>query len=137
MQKKDLPQDPSVLDKFTRDVVYVTDENGNYTTGLSRGWEVKATALNLAWEDIEQRINDAKEKVIKGEVSPVLFFMELRLMDIPTLAAYTGFWKWQINRHLKPEVFKTLSEKKLLKYADVFEVSIGDLKNLKTNADKL
>ena len=134
MQKKDLPQDPSVLDKFTRDVVYVTDEKGNYTTGLSRGWEVKATALNLAWEDIEQRINDAKEKIKNGEASPVLFFMELRLMDIPTLAAYTGFWGWQVKRHMKPSVFKNLSDKKLLKYAEVFEVSVDDLKNLRVNS---
>jgi len=133
VKKTELPQDPSILDKFTRDVVYVVDENGNYTTGLSRGWEVKATALNLAWSDIEQRINDAKHKVQSGEASPVLFFMELRLMDPSIVAAYTGFWKWQVMRHIKPGVFKNLPEKKLKKYAEVFDVSVDDLKNLKGN----
>lgn len=135
MKIKDLPQDPSILDKFTKDVVYGEDESGNYTTGLSRGWKVKADALNIAWEDIEQRINEAKQKVNNGEASPVLFFMELRLMDMTTIAAYTGFWKWQIKRHLQPQIFKKLSEKKIRKYAEVFEVSVDDLKNLKTNAD--
>lgn len=130
MKIKDLPQDPSVLDKFTKDVVYAEDEKGNYTTGLSRGWEVKADALNIAWEDIEQRINDAKQKVNRGEASPVLFFMELRLMDMPTISAYTGFWQWQVKRHQQPQVFKKLSDKKLKKYADTFEVSIEDLKKL-------
>ncbi len=135
MKIKDLPQDPSILDKFTKDVVYGEDESGNYTTGLSRGWKVKADALNIAWEDIEQRINEAKQKVNNGEASPVLFFMELRLMDMTTIAAYTGFWKWQIKRHLQPQIFKKLSEKKIRKYAEVFEVSVDDLKNLKANAD--
>jgi len=130
MKTTEVPQDPSALDKFTKDVMYVVDEGGNYTTNLSRGWEVKATALNLAWEDIEQRIAQAKQKVINGEASPVLFFMELRIMDPSIVAAYTGFWKWQVKRHMKPTVFKNLSDKKLQKYAEAFEVSIDDLKNL-------
>ncbi len=129
MKKKDLPQDPSALDNVTRDVVYVTDDKGNYTAELSRGWEVKATALTIAWQDIEQRIKEAKLKVDSGQASPVLFFMELKLMDIPTLAGYTGLWQWQIKRHIKPSVFKTLSAKKIAKYAEVFEVSVDDFKN--------
>lgn len=136
MKTTEVPQDPSVLDKFTKDVVYVVDESGSYTTHLSRGWEVKATALNLAWEDIEQRIADAKQKVLSGEASPVLFFMELRIMDPAIVAAYTGFWKWQVMRHLKPKVFKKLSDKKLQKYAEAFEVSIDDLKKEFTPALK-
>ena len=133
MKKEELPQDPSVLDKFTKDLCYVVDESGNYTTGLSRGWEVKAAALDLAWDDIKERIEDARQKALKGEISPLLFFMELRLMDMDTLAGYSGFWKWQIRRHMKPGVFKNLSEKKLDRYAKVFEVSVDDLKNVRGN----
>ena len=129
MKTTEVPQDHSALDKFTKDVMYAVDDTGNYTTNLSRGWEVKATALNLAWEDIEQRISDAKQKVMSGEASPVLFFMELRIMDPSIVAAYTGFWKWQVFRHIKPKVFKKLSDKKLQKYAEVFEVSVDELKN--------
>lgn len=131
MKKEDLPQDPSVLDKFTKDLCYVVDESGKYTTGLSRGWEVKAAALDLAWDDIKERTEQARQKAIKGEVSPLLFFMELKLMDLDTLASYVGLWKWQVKRHMKPSVFKGLSEKKLQKYAEVFEVSVADLKNVK------
>ena len=133
MKKEELPQDPSVLDKFTKDLCYVVDESGNYTTGLSRGWEVKAAALDLAWDDIKERIEDARQKALKGEISPLLFFMELRLMDMDTLAGYSGFWKWQIKRHMKPSVFNNLSDKKLQRYAKVFEVSVDDLKNVRGN----
>ena len=131
MKKEDLPQDPSVLDKFTKDLCYVVDESGKYTTGLSRGWEIKASALDLAWGDIEERIASAKQRVLKGEISPVVYFMELKLMDLATLAGYTGLWQWQVKRHMKPSVFKSLSDKKINKYAEVFEVSVDDLKNFK------
>jgi hypothetical protein len=77
----------------------------------------------------------AKKKVLNREASPLLFFMERALMDITILAGYTGLWKWQIKRHLKPSVFKKLSDKKLQRYADVFNVSIGDLKSMNVNED--
>ena len=49
-------------------------------------------------------------------------------MDLSIVAAYTGFWKWQIKRHLKPNVYKNISESKLKKYAELFEVNITELK---------
>ncbi len=133
MKKENIPQDPSALDKFTKEVCYAVDSSGNYVTELSRGWEVKATALDVAWKDIEQRIAVARQKVQNKEASPVLFFMELRLMDTGIVSAYTGFWKWQVKRHLKPAVFEKLSEKKLQRYATAFNVSITELKTMEVH----
>ncbi|MEQ1552755.1 MAG: hypothetical protein ABL929_01185 [Ferruginibacter sp.] len=133
MKKEDIPQDDSALQKFTKEVVYATDTAGNYTTELSKGWEIKTTALDITWEDIEQRIEEAQKKVIANKASPILYFMELRLMDIGIVSAYTGFWKWRIKQHLKPSIFKTLSEKKLSKYAEAFNVSVQQLKTMKAD----
>jgi hypothetical protein len=130
MKKEDVPQDLGSLGKITREVCYATDKDGKYTTQLSSGWEVKAQALDLAWQDIDQRIATAKQKVLNKEASPLLFFMEYRLMDASILADYTGFWQWQIKRHLKPEVFDSLSDKKLQKYAEAFNVKVADLKSM-------
>jgi hypothetical protein len=130
MKKEEVPQDASALNKLTKEVCYAVDESGNYTTELSTGWEVKANALDVAWEDIEQRIASAKQKVLSNEASTLLFFMEWRLMDVPIVAAYTGFWQWQVKRHLKPSVFKNLNEKKLQRYADAFNVSVPALKTM-------
>jgi len=131
MKKEEIPQDPGALNRLTKELSYAVDDKGNYTTALSAGWEVKNTALDVAWTDVEKRINDAKQKVLNGEASPLLYYMELKLMDPAIVASYTGFWKWQIKRHMKPGVFKKLSENKLKKYADVFEVTVDELKNLK------
>ncbi len=134
MKKEDVPQDMSALGKITKEVCYATDSSGKYVAELSRGWDVKITALDTAWEDIEGRIAAAKQKVLNNEASPLLFFMEHGLMDIKLLAQYTGFWKWQIKRHLHPEVFKRLPDKKLRRYAEVFNVNVAQLKNMNPNA---
>ena len=105
MKKEEVPQDLSALGKITKEVCYATDETGKYTTQLSKGWDVKITALDKAWEEIDDRVDIAKQKVLSGEASPLLFFMEKGLMDVKLLAEYTGFWQWQVKRHLKVSVF--------------------------------
>lgn len=130
MKKEEIPQDDGALNKLTKEVCYAVDESGKYTTELSTGWEVKKKALDVAWEDIEQRIEDARQKVLKGEASPILYFMELRLMDPAIVSAYTGFWKWTIKRHIKPAVFNKLSEEKLKRYAEAFNVTVPELKTM-------
>lgn len=135
MKKEEIPQDDGALNKSTKEVCYAVDSEGKYTTELSTGWEVKSTALDAAWNDIDQRVNAAKQKVLNGEASPLLYFMELRLMDTGILAAYTGFWKWSIRRHLKPAAFEKLPEARLQKYAAAFNVSVADLKTMTVNED--
>ena len=130
MKKEEIPQDDGALNKLTKEVVYAVDDSGNYTTELSTGWEVKAEALDLAWNEIDQRIANAKQKVLNGEASPLLYFMELRLMDPGIVSAYTGFWKWTIKRHMKPSVFKNLPENTLKKYAEAFNVTVEELKTM-------
>jgi hypothetical protein len=135
MKKEEIPQDDGALNKLTREVVYAVDGSGNYTTELSTGWDVKSTALDAAWEDIEHRIAKARQQVLNNEASPILYFIELRLMDIGLVAAYTGFWKWTVKQHLKPSAFKKLSEKKLQQYADAFNVSVEELKTMNVHED--
>lgn len=129
MKKEDIPQDKGYLGSIAKEITYVTDESGRYVTGQSTGWDVKESANDVAWQSFEKQIQDAKEKVVRGEASPILYWMEKRMMDTGILAKYTGFWKWTVRRHFKPAIFKKLSEKKLEKYANTFEISIEELKN--------
>lgn len=133
MKKNELPQDKGALASLTREVCYVKNESGSYETDLSTGWETKKGALDQAWEEVNRRIEEARQQVIQGKSSPILYFMELRLMDITVLKGYTGFFSWQIKRHFKPSVFSTLSDKKLQLYASAFEISIEQLKHFKGN----
>jgi hypothetical protein len=135
MKKDEVPQDMSALGKITTEICYATDSTGKYVKEQSRGWDVKKKALDVAWEDIDKRIAAAKEKVLKKEASPLLFFMEYQLMDTSILAGYTGFWKWQVKRHLKPAVFEQLPEKKIQKYAEAFNIKVEDLKSMTVHED--
>lgn len=130
MKKQDLPQDESNLKSANiSEVLYVTDENNNYTTANSSGWNVKKAALEESLSLINERIEDAKQKVSNGIASPILYFMELNKMDLQVLAAYVGKWQWTVKRHSKPKIFKKLSDSTLKKYADTFGISVDELKN--------
>jgi len=64
-----------------------------------------------------------------GDKSPIYLLMFINRMDLSILSSYTGYWKLCIKRHFKPKVFKTLSDKKLKKYADAFNIGVEELKN--------
>lgn len=127
MNKEELPQDEGAL----VDLCYVKNKSGKYETQKSSGWEVKIAALDSAWNEVDRRIEDARIEVKEGRRSPVYYFMEKKLMDVATLAAYVDFWSITVKRHFKPSVFKNLSQTRLEKYAEVFEISIDELTNFK------
>lgn len=130
MKKQDLPQDESNLKSANMtEVVYVTDENDNYTTANSIGWEAKKLALEESMDLINERIQEARQNVVDQIASPIIYFMELNKMDLGVLSAYVGIWQWRVKRHTKPRVFKTLSDTVLKKYADAFGITVTELKN--------
>jgi len=131
MKKEDIPQDKSALDNFTRELYYVKNKHNKYETGLSTGWDIKKEALDNAWDEVNLRIEDAKKAVKEGRKSPIYYFMELNLMTISILSGYTGFRKFSVKRHIKPNIFNKLSDKKLSIYASNFNISIDELKNYK------
>lgn len=135
MKKEDIPQDKSDLVAFTREVCYGQKEDGTYDTALSTGWSVKTEALDQAWEEANRRIDAALTAIKQGEASPILYFMERSLMDLPTLAAYVGLWSFRVKRHLKAQPFSHLNEALLSRYAAAFRITINELKNFDANND--
>ncbi len=129
MKKNEVPQDKSNLESANfKELCYAVDENGEYTTELSTGWSPKTIALNNAIEALNERIAASKQRVRELKASPLEYYMELHKMDLPILASYVGIWKWRVKRHFRPAVFSTLNNKTLQKYADVFDITIEELK---------
>jgi len=121
MKANEVPQDDAnLLEGKTRDVQYALDQNGKYVTVKSVGWEPKNTALLSAWEIENEKIAEALRLVQEGKKSPIYYYMKKCLMDIKLLASYTGFSRFRIKRHFKPDVFKNLTNEKLDKYIYAF-----------------
>ena len=108
MKKKDLPQDKSSLENFTRELCYVKNKNNKYETQLSKGWEVKSEALKSTWDFIDEEVKLAYKEVKEGDKSPIYYFFTLKLMDFQILKSHTGLWKFQIKKHMKKKGFSKI-----------------------------
>jgi len=132
MKKNEVPQDDDGLQqgKF-RDVCYALDEDGNYVTVLSTGWSPKNDALKQAWEQVNEKAEEARRDVLEGRRSLLAWHMEKNIMAIKLLSEYTGIARRKIKKHLKPDVFSTLDKSVLQKYADAFNITMDELLNPK------
>ncbi|MEZ4929406.1 MAG: hypothetical protein R2777_05280 [Chitinophagales bacterium] len=109
---------------------YAVDDEGKYTTGISTGWSVKTEALNECLEFGEDRIAAAKELVIKGSKSPIVYYMEKSRMDWATLARPVGINSVVAGFASSFYFFNKLSQNTLMKYAKAFNISLQELKSI-------
>ena len=131
MKAKEVPQDDAdMMRGIFREPVYSVDEKGNYTTVRSVGWDPKNEVMQQAWDNINEKIEAVRQKVLTGKLSPIAFYMEKQIMDTGLLAKYMGLWRWKVKRHLKPKYFKRLSDDILQRYAEIFDLTSAELKNI-------
>lgn len=130
MEKQNIPQDDwGLSDGVSRELCYAIDENGNYTTGLSPGWEPKNVVLIEAWREIYEKLVFIASQVKDRKVSPLVYFMEFNLMIPSILASSVGISVWRVKLHFKPFFFKRISQKLKSKYASELGVSVEQLSN--------
>ncbi|GEM51300.1 hypothetical protein [Empedobacter brevis] len=132
MKQSEVPQDKGHLKKFN-EVYYAIDEQGEFSQTLSAGWKAKNIVQSETLKILDERVERARQKVMQGEASPILYFMELKRMDWDILSNYVGIWKFFVKRHSKPTTFSKLKEATLKKYAEAFEISVDELKNFDGN----
>ena len=131
MKAKEVPQDDIKTFKgFGTKAMYAVDENGQYTRIPTSGWEVEEVVLRDVVDDFARLTLEAKSRVIKGETSPIEYYMNKYFMDLPALAAGMGLAKWRVKRHFNPKVFAKLNDKLLQRYADFFNMDVADIKNI-------
>ncbi|HEX2965673.1 MAG TPA: hypothetical protein VHO84_07800 [Syntrophorhabdaceae bacterium] len=127
MKIKDVPQDDGIFGKW-HGVYYVTDENGEYTSSMTSGWEPTNVANETAWEYINEGLSTVLQRVKKGELSPLAYHMNKNMMDAKVLAQYMGFSRWRVKRHLSARGFEKLDDETLNRYASVLNMTVEQLK---------
>lgn len=123
---KDISQYNSKISNGERKVVYAA-RNGKFEAGKSNGWVEEEFATQQAVQALDELTEQALQAVKNGEKSAIYYLMYKYRFDETTLAQATGFRKWQVRRHFRPEVFAKLSEKTLGRYATVFSLSLNEL----------
>lgn len=129
MDVSEVPQDDSAVFNGERKVLYATSHSG-YQAAKSTGWETEEFATTQAVLELERQTASAYLAVQTGKKSPLYFHMFNMRFDEPGLAMAAGMWQWQLRRHFRPEIFARLPEKTLEKYAQAFQISIEDVKQL-------
>jgi hypothetical protein len=130
MRKNQVPQDQSRTYAGHKKVIYAVNQQGDYETVESSGWEPEESVTRAAVEELVELTAKARENVEQGVSSTLEYYMYSRRFDITGLSQATGFFKWQVKRHLKAKIFKRLSDKKLSIYSDALGLSINELKKL-------
>lgn len=130
MKDDDVPQDNAISLGGQRKRLYARTTNGDYTTVLSSGWEAEEVVLQQAISEYDNACSTARLRVLRGQTATLEYHMYRRRMDITLLAQSTGLFQWQVRRHLKPSVFRSLPAKTLQRYQDALQLSAAELTTL-------
>jgi len=126
----EVPERSAPLFEGQHKAVYVVDEHGRYLIAKSGGTEAEVSVTEDAVSWFARHAAEAGERARRGETSPLEVHMYRQRMDLPTLAQATGFWRWQVRRHLRPAGFARLSARTLARYAEALGLSLTQLQSL-------
>jgi len=129
MKAKDVPQEEWISGHGQK-ACYAEDASGRYVVVPCKGWEVEQIVNAQAHAEIDRRLEEVRREVAEGKASSLKYHMERNQMDVALLAGTSGFWKFQIKRHLKPKHFNGLELLSLEIYAKIFCISVEDLRKL-------
>ena len=110
-----------------RELLYFYDQNGKFNKQVGFHGEPDRIILQQAWDLFNERIEEAKQKVLAGKVSPVVYYMEKILADPMNLSMMAGIPIWKVKLHFKPYFFKRMGETNRKKYAEAFNITVEQL----------
>ena len=131
---KNSPENPNQVYKDKnygqhREILYSYDEKGNFQKTVGYHGEPDRVVLQQSWDLFNDRTEEARQKVLAGKVSPIVYYMEKILADPLGLSMMAGIAFWKVKLHFKPVFFKRLSDKTLAKYAEAFNITVDQLKH--------
>jgi hypothetical protein len=127
--KNTLPGDNELIYTYNREVFYHFDKEKGYSQKVDYQNPNNQVIIKQSWDAAEERLGQVRQLVVIGKASPIAYFMEKILMETPMLAAYMEISQWRVKRHMKSRVFKKLKPETLVKYAEIFGVTVEQLTN--------
>lgn len=130
MRSDEVPQESAPLLEGERKAVYVVDPQGRYRIAQSGGTEAEITVTEEAVAWFARLAEEARQRALRGEGSPLEYHMYRLRLDLPTLAGAAGIWKWRVRRHLTARGFARLAPALLARYADAMGLAPEQLQRL-------
>jgi hypothetical protein len=113
-----------------REMLYSSYKEGNFEKEVGYHGEADRVILQQAWDTFSERIEDARQRVLSGKVSPLVYHMEKTLLDPLSLSMMAGINILRVKWHFRPSAFRNLSEKTLGKYAKALNITVDQLKKV-------
>jgi hypothetical protein len=123
MKVTEVPQDQDPSFEGSKKLCYALDSEGHFVQVKTSGWNVEATAKDLAWNAIHRELNQTKNRVQSGLASPLEYFMKKSQMNVNLLAQNMNISRWRVWWHLKPHNFIKLKPLLIDRYAETLNVS--------------
>ncbi|MDP2875381.1 MAG: hypothetical protein Q8O00_04295 [Holophaga sp.] len=130
MDDAEVPQEDNVIFKGLRKAVYARGVDGKVRPVPSTGWQVEEIVTRQALDLLATQAEEARQRALRGEASPLEFHMCCARMDLALLSQCTGIWQWRVRRHFRPEVFAKLSDQVLGRYSEATGVPVEKLRNV-------
>ncbi len=134
MKKKDTPQDCGMYEGDVG-ITYASNELGTLEPTLSHGWHVTNTANAFFHESLRKQRKIILERITNGECSVLAYHMTAAKMDVDLLSSYSGFSRKVINKHLTPKAWGKITDKTLMVYADLFDLTMDNIKVIPDTED--
>ena len=128
MLDSEVPQEGNSTLGGHRKAMYARGTDGKLHIVQSAGWEVEEIVTKQAVDDLLRLTENARQRVLAGQTSPLEYHMYRVRMDVPLLSQASGIWQWRIRRHFRPAVFAGLSASLLTAYADAMGMTVDQLK---------
>src|SRR5574343_1408171 len=128
MLDSEVPQEGNSTLGGHRKALYARGEDGKLHIVQSAGWEVEEIVTRQAIDDLLRLTEEARQRVLSGQTSPLEYHMYRVRMDVPLLAQASGIWQWRIRRHFRPAIFARLPLSLLATYANAMGLTVEQLK---------
>lgn len=111
--------------KVKKYILYAEKADGTYgpVEGSSYMMENELDDFWFKKSHIEKLL---RERLLKGEISPLYYYMVLQEMTVAELADRAGVCKQKVKCQLKPERFQKARVGDLLKYAKAFNIPLAN-----------
>ncbi len=124
-QKEQKPQNTGSLPE-AKVMLYDVDEDGKCSIE-ARPMPVIGPLMDLYMGNKIRRMMESKEALLRGEISPIKFYMNYCGLYVKDLAKRMKISESKLKKHLSMNGFYKIKVETLKKYAKIFDIALADL----------